>query len=163
MVNMDKLRRHLSGDVEENRGIVDELWDATSLSWETRIKGFIGCFVLGVVLSILGSCFLWIPGGGLTLFAVFYTFGNLLSLGSTCFLMGPINQIKKMFNETRWIATLVMIVCFALTLMAALWWHNAALALIFCVLQFLAMTWYSISYIPYARNAVKGCLSACIN
>jgi hypothetical protein len=25
----------------------------------------------------------------------------------------------------------------------------------FCLLQFFAMAWYSISYIPYARDAVK--------
>ena len=29
--------------------------DATTLSWSTRIKGFIVCFVLGVCLSVLVS------------------------------------------------------------------------------------------------------------
>lgn len=29
------------------------------------------------------------------------------------------------------------------------------LALIFIIIQFLAHTWYSLSYIPYARDAVK--------
>jgi hypothetical protein len=159
---MDKLRRHLSGEDPEERGIMGDMWESTSFSWETRIKGFIGCFVLGCVMSIMATCLLWLPSG-LALFAVFYTLGNLISLASTCFLMGPINQAKKMFSETRWIATLVMLLFFALTLMAALWWHRAVLALIFCALQFLAMTWYSISYIPYARNAVKGCAGSCIS
>lgn len=31
--------------------------------------------------------------------------------------------------------------CFALTLCSAFWWHNKGLALIFCVLQSLALTW----------------------
>ncbi|OQV22430.1 Vesicle transport protein SFT2B [Hypsibius exemplaris] len=156
---MDKLRRHLSGDDPEERGIVGDMWESTSLSWETRIKGFIGCFVVGCLLSVMGTAFLWVS---LTLFAVFYTLGNLVSLGSTCFLMGPVSQVKKMFAETRWIATLVMVLFFALTLCAALWWHNKVLAVVFCVGQFLAMTWYSISYIPYARNAVKSCVGSCI-
>lgn len=159
---MDKLRRHLSGEREDERGIVDELWESSSFSWSTRIKGFIGCFILGIILSIMGTCFLWLPGVGLSLFAVFYTFGNLVSLGSTFFLMGPVKQIKKMFAETRWIAAIVMILFFALTLMAALWWHRTLVALICCACQSLAMTWYAISYIPYARNAVKGAVSACV-
>ncbi|XP_055335595.1 vesicle transport protein SFT2B-like [Paramacrobiotus metropolitanus] len=162
-INMDKLRRHLGGgNSDDQQGIVDELWESTSLSWGTRIKGFIACFVLGVVLSILGSAFLWIPGKGLALFAIFYTLGNLLSIGSTFFLMGPVKQLKSMFAETRWLAACVMILFFVLTLMAALWWKAALAALIFCACQFLAMTWYSISYIPYARNAVKGAMTSCM-
>ncbi|KAI4456751.1 hypothetical protein MML48_8g00017050 [Holotrichia oblita] len=39
---------------------------------------------------------------------------------------------------------------------------NAGLALLFIIIQSLAMTWYSLSYIPYARDAVKKTLSACI-
>lgn len=31
--------------------------------------------------------------------------------------------------------------CFALTLCSAFWWHNKGLALIFCILQSLALTW----------------------
>lgn len=39
---------------------------------------------------------------------------------STCFLMGPFNQLKKMFASTRIVATLVVIVSFVLTLVAAI-------------------------------------------
>jgi len=159
---MDKLRKVLSGrDEDEESGIVTQISDATSFSWSTRIKGFIICFVLGIVLSMLGTFFLFLPNG-LTLFAIFYTFGNLIALASTCFLMGPFNQIKKMFAETRIIATIVMFVCMALTLMAALWWKIPGLAILFCIMQFCAMTWYSISYIPFARDAVKKCGATCI-
>lgn len=77
--------------------------------------------------------------------------------------MGPCKQLKRMFEETRIIATIVMVVMLALTLMAALWLGSAILALIFCILQFGAMTWYSLSYIPFARDAVKKCFAGCIN
>ena len=30
-------------------------------------------------------------------------------------------------------------------------WKNGGLCLLFCIIQFLAMTWYSLSYIPFAR------------
>ncbi|KAJ9598234.1 hypothetical protein L9F63_011055 [Diploptera punctata] len=129
---MDKLRRALSGDdqPDEESGIMPQLLDSTTLSWETRIKGFIIC--------------------------------NIISIASTCFLMGPFNQIKKMFAPTRVIATIIVIVMFGLTLFAAIGLHKAGLALLFVIIQSLAMTWYSLSYIPYARDAVKKTVSACI-
>ncbi|NXX86267.1 SFT2B protein, partial [Urocolius indicus] len=107
---MDKLKRVLSGrDTEEPSGLA-EVIDATSLSWGTRVKGFIACFAIGCLCSLLGSCLLWIPKKGLMLFAVFYTLGNIASIGSTLFLMGPVKQLKRMFEPTRLIATTVMLV-----------------------------------------------------
>jgi len=155
---MDKLRRALGGQEEEDeeRGIVGQVMDGATLSWSTRIKGFIICFVAGILLSLLGSLFLFL-GRGMVLFGVFYTLGNLTSLASTCFLMGPFKQVKNMFAPTRLIATIVMLCSLVLTLMAAFWWHNNGLVILFLIIQFGAMTWYSISYIPFARDAVKKC------
>ncbi|NXB55497.1 SFT2B protein, partial [Struthidea cinerea] len=162
---MDKLKRVLSGrDAEEPSGLA-EVIDSTSLGWGTRLKGFVACFAIGCLCSILpvnffplslndcimGSCLLWIPKKGLVLFAVFYTLGNIASIGSTMFLMGPMKQLKRMFEPTRLIATIVMLLCLVLTLCSAFWWRKAGLALLFCILQFFAMAWYSISFIPYAR------------
>ncbi|MGH0158825.1 UNVERIFIED_CONTAM: hypothetical protein FKN15_039094 [Acipenser sinensis] len=96
---MDKLRRVLSGAEDEEQG-----------------------------LTAQGTALLFLPNGT-KLFAVFYTLGNLAALFSTCFLMGPVKQIKRMFEPTRLIATIVML------------WHKKGLAIIFCILQFLAMTW----------------------
>ncbi|KAK7871174.1 hypothetical protein R5R35_002415 [Gryllus longicercus] len=161
---MDKLKRALSGDdsqAEEESGIMPQLMDATTLSWSTRIKGFIACFLIGIFFSLLASICLFL-NKGITTFAIFYTLGNIISIMSTCFLMGPINQIKKMFAQTRVIATIMVIVMFGLTLFAALYMHNAGLVLLFIILQWIALTWYSLSYIPYARDACKKTISACI-
>nr|XP_025859035.1 vesicle transport protein SFT2B [Vulpes vulpes] len=140
----------------------DKVVEASSLSWSTRIKGFIACFATGIVCSLLGTLLLWVPRKGLYLFAVFYTFGNIASIGSTVFLMGPMKQLKRMFEPTRLIATIMVLLCFALTLCSAFWWHIKGLALIFCILQSLALTWYSLSFIPYARDAVKKCFAVCL-
>lgn len=160
---MDKLRRALSGDsseqtADEESGIVSQFRDATTLGWTTRIKGFAICFSLGFVLSILGALFLAIPGKG-HLFAIFYSLGNILSIASTCFLMGPWKQLKKMFDPTRLLATIVALTFLVLTLVSAHYSSKKGLTFICCVVQFLAMTWYSISYIPYARDAVIKVLS----
>ncbi|NWU74112.1 SFT2B protein, partial [Onychorhynchus coronatus] len=118
---MDKLKRVLSGrDAEEPSGLA-EVIDSTSLGWGTRVKGFVACFAIGCLCSILGSCLLWIPKKGLILFAVFYTLGNIASIGSTLFLMGPMKQLKRMFEPTRLIATTVMLLCLILTLCSAFW------------------------------------------
>ncbi|KAJ8979972.1 hypothetical protein NQ317_013720 [Molorchus minor] len=98
----------------------------------------------------------------MTVFAVFYTLGNVTSILSTCFLMGPFNQVKKMFAPTRLIATVIVLVSFTLTLISALLLHKAGLALLFIIIQSLAMTWYSLSYIPYARDAVKKTVMTCV-
>jgi len=170
---MDKWKRFWNQDGEsvsgdstspqstEEQGFASQILDSTTLSWGTRIKGFLICFVLGFVLSILGTAFFAIPIKGPIIFAILYTTGNILSMSSTCFLMGPWKQLKKMFNETRVVATIGVFFFMFLTLIAALKWHKKLLALVFCICQFLAMTWYSLSYIPYARDAVKKTLNSC--
>lgn len=112
----------------------------STLSWSTRIKAFCICFVLGILLSFLGSIALFLHRG-IVVFAVFYTIGNLVSMArwvdnrntfhtcrliisistcSTCFLMGPFKQIKKMFAETRLIATSIVIVSIVMTFVSAI-------------------------------------------
>ena len=116
-----------------------------SLSWSTRIQGFIICFVLGLLISILASLALFLHKG-ISLFVIFYTTGNVVSMlryiyfsefvfisnksftfctnlifFSTCFLMGPVNQLKRMFAETRIFATILVFVMMGLTLFAALY------------------------------------------
>nr|CAD7571029.1 unnamed protein product [Timema californicum] len=121
------------------------LMDATTLSWSTRIKGFIICFVCGILCSLLGSLSMFL--GKDNLFCVRYPLllarvtlhvsgegnGDVCGLlysrehhlnrevsRNTCFLMGPFNQVKKMFAPTRVIATILVIVLFGLTLFAAI-------------------------------------------
>ncbi|XP_067900937.1 vesicle transport protein SFT2A isoform X2 [Heterodontus francisci] len=158
---MEKLRRVLSGQEDEEQGLTAQVLDSTSLSFGTRVKWFAICFAAGVCFSILGTILLWLPNG-IKIFAIFYTFGNIAALASTCFLMGPLKQLKKMVDPNRLAATIVMLLCFILTLCAVFWWHKKGLALVFCILQFLATTWYSLSYIPFARDAVIKCCTSCL-
>ncbi|ELU12694.1 hypothetical protein CAPTEDRAFT_208465 [Capitella teleta] len=160
---MDKLKKVLSGnDDDEEQGIVTQISDGSTLSWSTRIKGFVICFAIGIICSVLGTFCLFLPNG-ILIFALLYSFGSLTALASTCFLMGPFKQLKKMFAETRLIATIIVLLCIVLTMCSALWWEITGLAILFCALQFLALTWYSISYIPFARDGVKKCFSTCMD
>jgi hypothetical protein len=131
-----------------------------SLTWTQRLYGFVGMMVVSFLLSIIS----WLAmfRGKYTTFGVVFTLGSLCSIGSSLFLSGPTKQIKKMFEETRWIATAVFLVSMVLTLVAALWLKNPALCVIFCLIQYGAMIWYSLSYIPFARAAVKNIVGAAI-
>ncbi|KAL2090180.1 hypothetical protein ACEWY4_014868 [Coilia grayii] len=158
---MDKLRAVLGGrdGQSDNRNIIETANEASTLGWGTRVKGFIACMVVGVGCTILGVGCLFIPRIGVILFIVFYTFGNLCSLASTMFLMGPVKQLKRMCDKTRAFATAVMLTCLVLTLCAAFWWKIFILALVLVILQSIAFAWYGLSYIPFARDAVLKFLS----
>nr|XP_029509956.1 vesicle transport protein SFT2B-like isoform X2 [Oncorhynchus nerka] len=149
---MDKLKSVLSGTdgPNENGNILQAANEASTLGWGTRVKGFIICFVIGVTCSIVGVCMLFIPKVGILLFIIFYTFGNICSLCSTMFLMGPVKQLKRMCDKTRALATTIML------------WVNFGLALLFCILQVLAFAWYGLSYIPFIRDAILKIITMCV-
>ncbi|CAB1314432.1 unnamed protein product [Coregonus sp. 'balchen'] len=108
---MDKLKSVLSGTdgPNENGNILQAANEASTLGWGTRVKGFMVCFVIGVTCSVLGACMLFVPKIGILLFIILYSFGNLCSLCSTMFLMGPVKQLKRMCDKTRALATTIML------------------------------------------------------
>ncbi|XP_029877143.1 vesicle transport protein SFT2A isoform X2 [Aquila chrysaetos chrysaetos] len=138
---MEKLRRVLTGQDDEEQGLTaqDKEFDLTRSSMHQHSALVLASDGLPYVL-LLALCVLFF----------------------TCFLMGPLKQLKAMFEPKRLIATVVMLLFLVLTLCAVFWWNKKGLALLFCILQFLAMTWYSLSYIPFARDAVIKCFSSCL-
>ncbi|KAK0445490.1 Got1/Sft2-like family-domain-containing protein [Armillaria borealis] len=130
----------------------DSAFKFLGLSRTTRLYGFIGCLVVGFVLSLLGSILLFI--GQLGIFAVLYVMGTIVSLVGTGFLIGFLKQLKLMFKPVRVIATFVFLVSIVLVFIAAFVLDNDILCLIFVIVEYLAYTWYTLSYIPYARAAV---------
>ncbi|XP_053273043.1 vesicle transport protein SFT2B-like [Pleuronectes platessa] len=163
---MDKLKKVLSGqDVggdTEDPGVLERANQATTLAWGKRVKGFLVCFILGLFMSLLSTFMVWIPGFGLAVFVVFYTVGNICVLASIMFLVGPWRQLRTMCARERALATVLVLVCLVLTLCSAYLWTNYTLALIFCLLQVLAFTWYGLSYLPFAREGIlKLCSSFC--
>ena len=130
-----------------------------SLSFKQRLWGFGICFVAGLGLGVIGAFMLFV---NIIAFAVLYSIGNVLALCSTLFLVGPVRQLKNMFDGTRILATLVFLVAIGLTLFAAFFFKDRTtqvlLCLLFLIVQWAAFIWYSLSYIPFARNIFKGCL-----
>ena len=94
-------------------------------------------------------------------FGVLYTLGNIVALFSTAFLFGPVRQLKNMFHSKRAIATIIYLATLIGTLVVAIMTGSIIAVLCMIIVQFLALVWYTLSYIPYARDLVWGCLSKC--
>lgn len=129
------------------------------LTLRQRILGFISCFSLGFLISIIATTKLWVQD--YVSFAELYSIGNILALLSTGFLVGPISQVKNMFHSKRIGATLVYLIMIATTLAVALAYDGGGkgvLVVICAITQGLALTWYTLSYIPFARDMVIKCV-----
>jgi len=131
----------------------DSAFKSLGLSRKTRLYGFIGCLVVGFLLSILASSLLFLQQ--LTTFAILYAAGTLISLIGTGFLIGFFKQLKLMFKPVRIVATLVFLASIGLIFVGAFVIGNGVICLIFVFVEYLAYTWYTLSYIPYARAAVS--------
>eukprot|EP00672_Neobodo_designis_P028411 CAMPEP_0174854038 /NCGR_PEP_ID=MMETSP1114-20130205/29786_1 /TAXON_ID=312471 /ORGANISM="Neobodo designis, Strain CCAP 1951/1" /LENGTH=147 /DNA_ID=CAMNT_0016088711 /DNA_START=29 /DNA_END=472 /DNA_ORIENTATION=+ len=131
-----------------------------SLTFKQRIIAFFCTLCLGVLFGILA----WVAifQKNYVQFGVFFTLSNCTAIGGSMFLAGPLKQLKKMFEETRWIATSIYLLMMIMTLVAAFAIKSPALVIICCLLQYLAMVWYGLSYIPYARTVVKNCVKGMV-
>ncbi|RKP10657.1 Got1/Sft2-like family-domain-containing protein [Thamnocephalis sphaerospora] len=120
--------------------LMDDACDFCTLTKKQRLYGWLMCFVIGFILTILSTlCLLTL---NITGFAIIYTLGNLISLGSTGFLIGPLRQLKTMFAKVRVFATIIYLVLLVATLVEAITLKNFVLTIILCILQFCALFWY---------------------
>merc|ERR1712129_79351 len=96
-------------------------WCCPELSWEERLMGFMGCFVIGCALSISSMfSFKQLLLGYPTQFAIKLALGNVLSISSAMFLAGPRTQLQKMSDPSRVCATLMYLGSIVFSLVAAL-------------------------------------------
>lgn len=130
----------------------DSAFKALGLTRMQRLYGFGGCLALGFVLSILGAALLFL--GQLGSFAILYALGTVISLIGTGFLIGFTKQLKLMFKPVRVAATLIFLVSIVLVFIGAFVINSDLLCIILVIVEYLAYTWYTLSYIPYARSAV---------
>ncbi|XP_073483701.1 vesicle transport protein SFT2A isoform X8 [Aquarana catesbeiana] len=154
---MDKLRRVLNGHEDEERGLTTQDCHQLQKGFGFNIAKF--WHTCEVVCSILyiGNCI--------------FNSRECTTVGSWCW-----NKTFCCILYTRKCCCLNQL-CLICTLCAVFWWQKKGLAFLFCILQFLAMTWYSISYIPFASDpsrraheqkrtntdAIIKCFSSCLN
>lgn len=141
----------LGGDDDAEDNFLDGSDGVSSLSPLQRIYGFAACLVAGVACMILSLIVFAKP----IKFAVLFTFGNILAVGSTAFLIGPVQQMRMMLDPVRIVATCIYIGCVVVALICALLIHSKILTIFAIVCEICALMWYSLSYIPFARRMVS--------
>ena len=103
----------------EDRGIVEEFDEMCTLTRTQRLYGFGLTFVIGWVLNLISVFALPQIVLHPEKFALLYTVGNIVSLCSTAFLWGPMQQIKDMFKPIRMGATIIYLLSMVLTFYCA--------------------------------------------
>jgi len=139
------------------------------MGFKQRMIGCACCFLLGQLLQFFSfgaaaGVLLGHPGR----FAFLYTTGNLVMMAASFFLSGPKAQCRKIKAKDRALTSLVFISTMILTLVAVFahpFWGRALIILLLVVVQWLALVWYILSYVPYGhsfgRRVVKtvgGCI-----
>ncbi|TXG71223.1 hypothetical protein EZV62_006158 [Acer yangbiense] len=105
------------GDEEREENFLEEESDGLcSLSYTQRMYAFAACLVVGLACMFLSMIVFIKP----IKFAILFTLGNLLAVGSTAFLIGPAQQINMMFDSARIYATAVYLGCVVIALICAL-------------------------------------------
>ncbi|KAF5192231.1 Vesicle transport protein [Thalictrum thalictroides] len=164
---MEKVKILVGMDVDEENVVeeessmsfMDDFNRNCTLSRQQRLYGFATCLVAGLACTLLSMLVFFNP----IKFGITFTFGNLLSLGSTAFLIGPKRQVTMMLDPVRIYATAIYLASIIIALFCALYVHNKLLTLLAIMLEFGALVWYSLSYIPFARTMVSKMMTACFD
>ncbi len=134
------------------------------LDLKTRIIGFIISFVVGIFMMISSISQLFtLAIGGQKWFAIWYTCGNAVCLSSTFFLMGPKKQCENMMKSQRRLTSIVLLMSMFLCLILAFTGISKLIIMLIIIVQFLAMLWYVLSYIPGAQSLCSSCIKSRIS
>ena len=130
------------------------------LSLKQKIVGMLACAILGFVTSILSYVILFAGSGERKMvgFAVLYTCGNLIAIMGTCFLWGFKAQFRAITHKKRAVASSMYFGSMLATIIVAFKVADPLrklLLIILLIAQYAAYLWYSLSFIPFARTAVK--------
>jgi hypothetical protein len=131
-----------------------------SLTRGQRMWGFFISIGMGVFCLFL--CLMFLPNILFVArkFAVIYTLGTCLLLGSTMFIVGPTSQIQSMMTRERFIPSVVYFSATILTVLSAFTLQNTMIMLFLIFAQIFALAWYILSYIPFGQRICSGMFSA---
>ncbi|XP_051148288.1 uncharacterized protein LOC127263349 isoform X1 [Andrographis paniculata] len=149
------------GDEEEQPepSFLDDFNRNCTLSTKQRLYGFAICLAAGITCTLMSMLVFFHP----IKFGITFSFGNVLALGSTAFLIGPKRQLTMMLDPVRIYATAIYMASIIIALFCAEYVQNKLLTLLAIVLEFGALVWYSLSYIPFARSMVSKIVAGCFD
>lgn len=129
-----------------------QLTHVLMFSFGFSLIGFGICLASGIFFTVLSTLMLPLIVIKPHKFAVAYSIGNLLMMASTIFLVGPKRQCQNMFTGHRAMASSAYFGSMVGTIYAAMGLRIYLLVLVFIGIQFVALVWYALSYIPFGRQ-----------
>ncbi|XP_003381175.1 putative vesicle transport protein SFT2A (SFT2 domain-containing protein 1) [Trichinella spiralis] len=72
------LTRIFSSNDEEEEDIISDVTNGNTLSWSTRIKCFLFCFLFGIFLSVMGSVSIFFRN--FVMFSILFSIGSVMSM-----------------------------------------------------------------------------------
>ncbi|KAJ8471452.1 hypothetical protein OPV22_025795 [Ensete ventricosum] len=145
------------GHQDRDEDLLGEFEGSDSWSPLQRLYGFAASLVIGVAFMLLSLIVFYRP----IKFGIMFTFGNILAVGSTAFLIGPVQQARMMLDPVRIYATAIYVGSAIVALVCALGIHSKMLTLIAIIIEICALVWYSLSYVPFARQMVSETFTSC--
>jgi len=126
-----------------------------SLSKKQRIIGFMSSMGMGVLCFSMALAYLPILLVAARKFALLYTLGSIFFISSFSFLYGPKKHFKHLLSSERlpFTSSYVLSMCF--TLYAAMGIKSYILTIIAAGIQCVALTYFTLSYIPGGQAAIK--------
>mmetsp|Transcript_4462 Transcript_4462/g.12168 ORF Transcript_4462/g.12168 Transcript_4462/m.12168 type:complete len:209 (-) Transcript_4462:1668-2294(-) len=136
--------------------LYDEVNDVLNMPYWQRVLACGLCFFAGAAMLLLSTLLLPVIILRPEKFALSFTLGNLLCMGSTCFLVGPRAQLDAMFHPVRASAAFLFCGAMASTIFCALFARHGKyiLVLVSLITELCALAWYALSYIPYGRALI---------
>ncbi len=146
----------------EDQGIMhsveEQFNDCCSLSRKQRLYGWLFCMLIGGALEFLSTIFFWGGKQHIAQFAICYSLGNLCSIGSSCFFVGPAKLFKVMFKEERRTAAIIYLSCLSACIGIAVEFPQwVLLLLVVIVVQYCSLVWYGLSFVPFGRSLFCKC------
>ncbi|KAL3844974.1 hypothetical protein ACJIZ3_002377 [Penstemon smallii] len=121
-------------------------------------------YMLSVAFSSFGQMLSSITNVFLSrIWLIYAYFLNLIFILHTAFLIGPKRQLTMMLDPVRIYATAIYIASIIIALFCAVYVRNKLLTFLGIILEFGALIWYSLSYIPFARSMVSKIMTACFD
>lgn len=132
-----------------------------TMSRKTRLMGFVICYGIGTLFWLMSTPAIPLIFVAPAKFAVPYTLGSLISMGSTMFMVGPTKQLQNMCKEDRRLTTSIylssMIGTLAFAMIGGLVGTFMCLICIFA--QMASMIWYVARYVAVRCRAISSVLS----
>lgn len=142
-------------ELPPEQGFMEGMDEMSQLTYQQRLAGFgltLGMGLLFIFLALLMTPMIVVTSKK---FAYFMTVGGLFCVCSTMFLVGCAQQMRVMFQESRFQAACIYVGSAILTLLSALWLKSSILCIVFACAQVAAILWYALSFVPYARHVVS--------